>query len=361
MRHHVFSAVILSLIFSATSFAQSGGFSTLSGDFAPFCDTVEGDPIAFEVGTLVAADGSTVAEGDSNQLVPNNQVVPFGTLTAVNREDIQAGNLGEENFLGAAQGSPLMFTPNPENGELNGFCLRFANRIADVRIFDGDTLIDSITTTQGQDAPDAPRTFICWENTEGVSVTHIEIENSLLSDDLALDPIAVFVVLEGKFVFEPPAPEPATCFEMLTDVRSDVDALLAASDPYGSDAYFLDGASGCLEWMQDDIFWEQPSGNRLTQYGGSLFVGAAYTILYLEQVEDPAADDIIDGLIEVLECIVDNEIAYAIENDGHACFIENAEYFAELGEIIDDDFDNEVIATLAYRLAWLNAFYATEY
>ena len=167
-------------------------------------------------------------------------------------------------------------------------------------------------------------------------------------------------MLSGKFIFETPAPEPATCFEMLTDVRIDVDALLATVDPDSSDAYFLDSAAGCLEWMQDDVFWEQPSANRLSRYGGSLFVGAAYTVLYLERVDDPAADIIIDGLLDVLECIVDNEIAYAIENDGHDCFIENAEYFADLAAIIDDDFDNEFVATLAYRLAWLNAFYSTE-
>ena len=94
-------------------------------------------------------------------------------------------------------------------------------------------------------------------------------------------------------------------------------------------------------------------------YGGSLFIGGAYTVAYLERVDDPQSDVLIDQLLDVLECIVDREIDYAIANDGHACLLERAEDFANLAEIIDEDFDNQVVATLAYKLAWLNAYYST--
>ncbi len=358
MRHHILTAVIFSLICSATSFAQSGAFST---DPDLFCETVPGDVIDIDFGLFVTEDGTLLGDiAEFADIIENNQVLPFGTVSQTNIENdgIFTVSVNGFDFISMPADSISTLTFNPDNGAVNGFCMRFANLIADVRIFDGETLVDSITTELGQNTPEAAETFICWENTAGVNVTHVEFAvNSDNDFSVNFD----FALLEGKVVFEPPAPEPATCFEMLGDVRSDVVALLAAADPDSSDAYFLDSAAGCLAWMQDDIFWEQPSGNRLTRYGGSLFVGAAYTVLYLESVDDPAADAIIDGLLDVLECIVDNEIAYAIENDGHDCFIENAEYFAELGDIIDDDFDNEFVATLAYRLAWLNAFYATEY
>jgi len=153
-----------------------------------------------------------------------------------------------------------------------------------------------------------------------------------------------------------PVDDPS-CFELLGDVKSEIEDLLAVANAH--DAKKLETALGCVCWMQDDVFWEQPSFNRLSNYGGSLFLGAAYTVKFLEKVEDPQADVIIDQLLDVLECIVDSEIEYAIANGGRDSFIDRAEDFAELGDIIEEDLDNEFIATLAYRLAWLNAFYAT--
>lgn len=202
-------------------------------------------------------------------------------------------------------------------------------------------MIDSITTGPGQTDVNDPETFIYWDNTNGDNVTRVEIEPAA-----DIPGSAALAIFDGEFRFAC-EPDSATCYEQMSDVRADVAALLATTND-NCDAYYLEGAINCLDWMQEDIFWEQPSGNRLSQYGGSMFIGAAYTVLYLEYVDDPAADVLIDELLSVLECIVDNEIAYAIENGGNSCYIDNAQHFAELGTIIDDDFDNQVVATLAY-------------
>jgi len=138
-------------------------------------------------------------------------------------------------------------------------------------------------------------------------------------------------------------------------VKDCIDDLLV--DAEGSEVYFLQQAHDCVCWMQDDTFWENE--NRLTAYGGSMFIGAAYTVAYLEWSYHPEADALIEKIMVALECIVEAEIEYAIENGGHDCFIEAAEYYADLAEIIDDDFDSEYVATFAYRLSWLHAFYAT--
>jgi hypothetical protein len=251
------------------------------------------------------------------------------------------------------EGAPIAHNLNPALGILEGFCFRYANLSADIRVYDGDTVVDSFTTVPGQFSVDAPETFICWENTNGVNVTRVEVETRSGQADVN----SALFIIDGEFRFECDPEPTATCFSQLADVQAGVAALLADADD--SDAYWAEGALDCIEWMQDDIFWD-PSGDRLTQYGGTMFIGAAYTVCYLEYVDDPAADLLIDELLAVLECIVDNEIAYAIENGGNSCYIENAEHFANLGEIIDEDFDNQVVATLAYRLAWLHAYYATQ-
>lgn len=161
---------------------------------------------------------------------------------------------------------------------------------------------------------------------------------------------------------EPPAPpvvEEPSCFELLADVQSEIELLLDSSS--GENARKLSTALGCIEWIQEDVFWEQPSNDRLSRYGGTFFIGSALIVKYLEAVHDPQADVIIDQFLVVLECIVDNEIAFAIENGGNPNFIDRAEDLADLALLIDEELDSEFIATLAYRLAWLNAYQATAY
>ena len=90
-----------------------------------------------------------------------------------------------------------------------------------------------------------------------------------------------------------------------------------------------------------------------------MFTGAAYAICYLEHAGVDGTEEIVDSILEKLEQIVDDEIDYAIANGGRPDFIECAEDYAELAEWIDEDLDNPVVATIAYKLAWAHAYFAT--
>ncbi len=263
--------------------------------------------------------------------------------------------------------TPVSVIPDPANGNLEGVCIRYVSLsdtgALEVTLEDGSSIVLVLPVSQEFDGILTTDTIeqaeFCWINDTGQSITGVELSavREVDSDDpgsfLAFGIDLAFG--DGCSEVDLSEPEPATCFEQLAEVKACIDDLLV--DATDSDAYFLYQAHDCVCWLQDDVFWQ--TDDRLTAYGGSFFVGAAYTIAYLEWTEDPASNEVIDKLIAVLECIVDNEIEYAIANDGHTSFIEAAEQYADLAEIIDDDFDNEVVAALAYRLSWLHAFYAT--
>ena len=297
-----------------------------------------------------------VVEGASGQAsfsaIPLNDGV-VGVVTALAEADTE-----EE---------PIVFTfNNPELGPLNGFLFSFTRPLTNitsgdvvVSTFNGDTPLESFVVSSDELSSDANGvdsfSFGLINDDASQNITSVEVMAADGSEtDGALNGL---IVTDARFVFSDVEPPVETCFAQLTDVGLEVSALLANSE--GRDAAYLRGALSCIQWSQSDFFWEQPSGDRLSIYGSSVFIGAAYTVSYLQRVDDPQADVIVDQLLDVLECIVDNEIEYAIANGGRESFIERAVDFAELGEIIDGDFDNQVVATLAYKLAWVHAYYST--
>ena len=150
-------------------------------------------------------------------------------------------------------------------------------------------------------------------------------------------------------------PQVVTCFDQLTNVKIAIADLMVGAQ--GVELKRLQYAFDCVCIIQNPVYWE--GEDRLSRYGGNLFIGGAYTIAYLEWSGSTQVDPIIEDLLSTLNCIVDNEIAYAIANDGDSCLIENAEAYADVGDWIYEDFDLPVLTALVYRLAWLNAFYAT--
>ena len=150
-------------------------------------------------------------------------------------------------------------------------------------------------------------------------------------------------------------PQDVTCFNQLTNVKIAIADLMIGAQ--GCELTRLQYAFDCVCLIQDPVFWE--GEDRLSCYGGNVFVGGAYTIAYLDWSGGTQVDPIIEELLVALNCIVDNEIAYAIANDGNSCLIQNAEAYADAGDWIYEDFDLPVLTALVYRLAWLNAFYAT--
>ena len=364
MKFRFLSALVCALfVVSACAHADdSGDFST---DRAQWQNDACGTIIDIGFDQIVDFSGNLLADlSDYNSTVPNGQALAWGNLSQVGstpdgvifRKDDQISY--QEAFVRILVGRRLSINIDPANpavGSLTGFCLRYGNAFqANVNIYEGTTLIDSCNTEVGQnDIVGGTPTYICWSNSTGANVTRIEIEPIL--DGSGGEEIAL---LEGEFSFGDCDANP-TCFEQLGSVKDNVASFLD-STTNAEDAYWAEGALDCICWSQQDVFWEQPSGDRLSRYGGSFFIGAAYAVAYLECVDDPQADVLIDELMVVLECIVDAEIEYAIANGGRSCFIDRAEDLANLGEMIDDDFNNEIIATLVYRLAWLNAYYSTQ-
>ena len=356
----------------AMIFAQGETFTDCDAWTAAICGNIVDD----DTESLVDFEGNQIpATEPFGDIIPSPQSLVWGELS-------QAGTQGGISFFAGQEanggicsgfifddanddineGRAIVFTPDIDAlGPLEGVCFDYfvdtPGAIIVFNAFDGDTLVASIPlpATDLDDDGNFVSSVFGWQNTAGLNVTRFEF--AVDGGDLIGLPAGF--VGDGQLAFgdgcDPPE---ATCFEQLGDVEANLAALVDTLS--GDDAYFAACALDCVRWMQHDCFWEQPSGNRLSRYGGSLFVGAAYTILYLEWVDDPQADVLIDDLIGVLECIVDNEIAYAIANGGSQSFIDRAEDFAELGEIIDDDFENEVVASLAYRLAWIHAYYSTQ-
>jgi hypothetical protein len=342
----------------------SPSFTFGQGDVFSDCESWEAavcvSPRDSDFAALKDADGQPVEAGDNIFLtpIPNNQELEWGTVSQTGNDDdvIFFGNATRTPAVGFGVGIPITFTPNTAVlGTLQGVCFPLStggppgSEIV-FSVFEGNTVVETHTIASTNEDGRTESLEFGWINNDNIDVSKFEFS---LNGELG----TVGFVINGQLAFGDCEPQEQTCFEQLGDVKAEVQALLDQST--GHDAAYLAAAEDCITWMQNDDFWEQPSGNRLSVYGGSMFIGAAYTVAYLEWVDDPQADVIIDQLLDVLECIVDNEIAYAIANGGKQCFIERAEDFAELGDIIDEDFDNEFVATLAYRLAWLNAYYST--
>lgn len=372
MKFHFLGALICTIAcLSSTATAQnSGGFENL-GDTANWVSarTTAGDTfVPLSYGALEAEiDGEVMTLDDApngsqiGAIPTGNQQLPWGTVSQDNNVPSQTVfNKSASGIVNSAalEGQPVVHNINSPRC-LTGFCFRYVTSRARVLIYvEGNAApAYDFTSAAGQETANAPETHICWTNPGNEIVTRIEIARGGANESGGLT--ALNVLDGGEFSFADCAPNGPSCFDQLADVKVSVDGFLATTTDE-DDAYWAEGALDCICWMQQDVFWEQPSGDRLSRYGGSMFIGAAYAVAYLECVDDPAADALIEEIMIVLECIVDREIEYAIANGGRSCFIDRAEDLADLGEVIDDDFENEVIATLVYRLAWLNAYYATK-
>ena len=354
-----------------------------SVSYVGFPDTV------YQKSEQLTADGWSLGYEDAND--PEGEPVsitffeqPFEFSGVAHPFSIFVLSLDPENDF------QLNLQLDPAAGPFQGICLDYFNSIeADfqINLYNGSLLLETIEVDRDQ--PSDTRQSFGYLNTEQLDVTRIEfrfvetgdfvldesveVDCSDIDDDKVPvdDPDAeepedctdVERLRMGTLLFdiqvafcEDLPPVEATCYEQLETLVNDIGLVADASD--GRDARYYNAAAACSEYMQYEAFWDDDF-DRLSRYGGSLFIGGAYTIAYLERVDDPQSDVLIDELLDVLDCIVNREIDYAIDNGGEACLIERAEDFADLADIIDEDFDNQVVATLAYKLAWLNAFYST--
>lgn len=377
---HTATFFMLSLIFAMSQTTAQAQSEIILGRTVidDWTAAVPGDVVDGDFESLVDLDGQLIAgrTGDFQDIIEiqNPQQLEWGQLSTPVVDGLGMSSLTSQVFIvdgfGQIPFSPLgigsleLVLDDPSARQLEGFAITFRQGFElNIQFFDGDELVDSFLFDDfrfrlpSSETVDPASFGFGWINTDGLNITRIVLED-VQGDNVELGRMRFsFTEIEQPPVDPPVDPPVLTCFDQLSDVLLGVEELLAVSE--GDDAAYLQCAASCIQWSQDDVFWVQPSGDRLTAYGGSVFIGAAYTVLYLERVEDPQSDVLIDELLAVLECLVEREIEYAIANGGHQCFIDRAVDFAELAEIIDDDFDNQVVATLAYRLAWLHAFYST--
>ncbi len=307
---------------------------------------------SFDDGEVLSGQGVAV---DTPQLtIPSGTLTPdevFGVIPAETFFSVQ-GNIGGApvdvlffidpvDFLQPP--TTLVFEPNPDLGDACGFCL---TTIIDpaiatpgaltVDIYDGDTLIAQRDFSTGD------LSFIAEP---GQTFTRVEFPANGATD------------ISVAFCEDPVSPPEVSNQECLAALAAEIGELAdAATDP--CDAYLLNVASCALNFSAKDRFYEE-DGNRLSRKGCNVFTGAAYAICYLEHAGVDGTEEIVDSILEKLEQIVDDEIDYAIANGGRPDFIECAEDYAELAEWIDEDLDNPVVATIAYKLAWAHAYFAT--
>lgn len=298
--------------------------------FAVQVISVETQQLTFPSGVLTLSDD----EGNFATFVPGQPLTLVSDFVGT-----------PEPFTIPVNGN-LSFEPDPALGAAFGFCFTGFGPETIARVFDGDTLIGELTTS---DPGFVSTSFIAEP---GQTITRIEFDTQVLFVDLAVG----FCEPEPEPEPEPPVVE-LSKQECLEAIAMEVGALAdAATDPY--EVYALNVACAALHFSAKDKFYEE-GGNRLTAHGGNVFTGAAYAICYLEHTGVEGTEDIVDRIVDKLEEIVDCEIEYAIANGGTPQFIERAEEFAEVAEWIDEELDNPVVATIAYKLAWANAYFAT--
>lgn len=345
------------LLFSPSASAQTTGQVIFGVD--NWLAAMTGTVVCEEYESLIDIDGDPIQLGMGNvsiELFPS-QSISLGQLSFEDDFELFQNTPPFLIFRSPLEDpKPLVLDLDPDLGKVEGLSLQTG--ILRVSLFDGDTLLENFVPLANDPDPNSDQIFN-WINTQGLNITRIEFSAPEPGDLPDGTEILEAGGLVGpiKASFLPCPEEPETCFDQLDDVKAEVEALLATAT--GKDARRLQNALDCICWSQHDCFWVQPSGDRLTGYGSNVFLAGAYAICYLERVSDPQADVIIDQYLAALECLVDKEIEYAIANGGTQCYIDQAIDYADLAEVIDDEFDNQVVASLAYRLAWLNAYYST--
>ena len=350
--------VALLVIFPATLTAQT---YTSSADWtAATCGQIVEDEIVERITEYLIANNLDPNQDYGALALPMPTDLGWGGFTSFGYganaffNFVSVGRLGfvidEQQLDGTGEVERTFYLdPDPALGPVEGFCFHYGSAGFNIDIYDGATLVESLH------APSSGPTDFAdfgWINVDGLNVTRIEIYS--VPDVPMGNPVTFISSIDFSFgVYCPPADSP---YDQLTGVRDDIATLLA--DASGRDAVYLNRALTALNQMQNGFLWQDD--NRLTRFGGRLFVAAGFAVAFLERTSDPQADAIIDDLMSALATIVDTEIAYAIDNGGDGDLIAQAEYFAQLARIIDNDYDNQVIATRAYRLAWSSAYNSTD-
>ena len=238
----------------------------------------------------------------------------------------------------------LDLIPNPALGNVEGISFGYFADAGELSITlaDGSTIVVPVPA-----APPTDRAFFGWTNDTGQAVTSVSY---VVLDTDTDDQLAGFYAI--GFSFGDLKPTTPSCQDQLQSI---VDALIVKLDSAtGNDRGWIEAAIYELECAQNPLLFE--TEDRLSDYGNVFFGHNFHATYFLQCVSDQSlVEDCLISIQNLLACVVEAEIAFAIENpDVDANFLAYAEYFEEYAELYAD-YDLYLEAVLLYFYAWLFA------
>ena len=324
--------------------------------WASLCSTTHADEFDNEADWLASLcpDSTVVAEPLDIEIdpfsngiaIPNPHTTTFGGIE-LNELDLISvfalRGIGGEAALGIpSSGATLNF--DGSLGMINGvsFCYIGNEWAIDITYLDGTTETVLCPETPNFDQ-NTPSIFHAWTNTSGVDVASIALRPTTENG-------AIF--LTGTDVAFCNADAPETCQSMLQDTIDALNAKLPLAS--ASDQVWIAEAIYELECSQNPLFFQ--TENRLSDLGCYFFNHNFYATYFLECVaEDALVEDCLIGIQDVLGCVVDAEIEYALANpDANSNLILYSEYFEDYAEQFADA-ELYLEAVLLHFYAWLFA------
>ena len=334
----VIAALSLCCLFFPTILPAQDTFTDSSQFQAAICGDIFGGPIDLDTFT-----GQTqVGEGIS--IFDSTQILELGTISAdepfiVGFVDQVAGDC-----IVVDEDSTLVLTPNASLGNVEGFCFEYTGA-GQIVVFDGTTVIDTITPPPVDPSLGMPASTICWLNSSQSNVTRIELVDS--------DPGLISISICGiQIAFGDGCDTDPTSQDRLQNI---IDNLIVKLDSAsGYDVDWIHAAIYELQCAQDPYLWE--TEDRLSDYGCEFFEKNFYATYYLECVSDnDLVEDCLIGIQDLLGSIVDAEIDFALENP----YVNNnllayAEYFEDFADAFADA-ELYLNAVILHFYAWLFA------
>jgi len=217
-----------------------------------------------------------------------------------------------------------------------------------IELADGTFLEEVIPATPDFENDFTPR-FFGWTNTSGQEVVGVELK-SLDTEPGEVEALGVYSI--GFSFGEVCDTTSSSCQDQLQDI---LDALTVKLDSASeNDRFWIENAIYELECAQNPALWE--TEDRLSNHGCVFFGHNFYATYFLECVaEDDLVEDCLISIQDLLGCVVDAEIAYALMNpDANSNLVAYAEYFEDYADAFAEA-EMYLNAVILHFYAWLFA------
>ena len=338
MTTRVFSFLSLLLFVICPTLSHADVYSDDATWQSALCGTVIGDELDFGL-----------PDGSISQQIGLNLTTAWGTITQP--VDFTGFNFGPAPGTGSGfvvdETVAWVITPNGANGNVEGFSVGYVGNELTAIVTYADSSTETVIIPEAIDQNLAEQ-FFGWTNTSGQSVTSIQLS--------ATDPDATTqaaFIYNLNFSFGDACPSgPASCQDQLQEL---IDGLYAALPNANTcDQYWIQNAILELEAAQNPLLWE--TSDRLSDFGCSFFGNNFYATYYLECVaNDSLVEPSLIGIQNLLGCVVDAEIEYALANPNASTnLVAYAEYFESYAEAFADA-ELYLHAVILHFYAWLFA------